>query len=287
MRAALSNRKPGTQEWDHVFDVSGFVKTTTAEAFGDLVTTLDGRVGSYVYVSSIMAYQPSDDLPWPESHPLRSESADRYGGFKVHAESTLFAAYEQRGFPAVVARPAAIYGPRNNIYDMEAAMFLRLRKGLPVLLPHSGTVTTSYGHVDDLCTALLLMGEHPAAQGEAFNITGEAVSAAEYVRELAELVGAESDVLHLSDDIVDRLTGPAFSHLFHRRHHGTLDTGKAASVLGFRPRWTFRTGHAQTYEWFCAELLPTLTDALSDPLWGAGFDLAYEAAVAEQARRKR
>ena len=40
-------------------------------------------------------------------------------------------------------------------------MFLRLRRGLPVLLPHEGLVTTSYGHVDDLCRNLLEMAQLP------------------------------------------------------------------------------------------------------------------------------
>ena len=35
------------------------------------------------------------------------------------------------GFPVSVVRPAAIYGPRNNIYDMETPMFLRLAAGSP------------------------------------------------------------------------------------------------------------------------------------------------------------
>ena len=82
------------------------------------------------------------------------------------------------GFPGSVARPAAIYGPDNNIHDMETAMFLRLRRGLPILLPHEGLVTTSYGHVDDLCRNLLEMAALPAAAGEIVNITGDGASVA-------------------------------------------------------------------------------------------------------------
>ncbi len=275
----------GGRDWDEVYDVSGFVKTTTAEAFADLVSCLDGRAGAYVYVSSIMAYEPSDTLPWPESLPVRTEPPSRYGGFKVFAERTLLTAHAERGFPASIARPAAIYGPRNNIYGMEAAMFLRLREGLPILLPHGGEVATSYGHVDDLCVALTTMAADPVARGEVFNITGEASSAVEYVTTLAAVVGAEPDVRLLPEGVVDQLTAPAFCHLFHRRHHGTLDTTKAARVLGLTPRYDLRSGHAQTYEWFRTELLLSAGNAMSDPLWGAGFDLDYEAEVAKSLRR--
>lgn len=269
----------GDGEWDVVFDVSGFVKTTTAAAFDDLVGRLDGRVGRYVYVSSIMVYRPSPRLPWPETRPYRDAPVTSYGGFKVHAERTLLDARERRGFPATIARPAAIYGPGNNIYDMEAAMFLRLRRGLPVLLPHEGAVRTSYGHVDDLCAALEVLARHPAAPGEAFNITGEAATALEYVRVLADVVGAEPDVRYLPDGLVQTLTGPAFCHLFHRRHHGTLDTAKAARLLRLAPPRDLRTGHEQTYARLLPDLEGQVGDTRSDPLWGAGFDLAYEAEI--------
>ena len=58
-------------------------------------------------------------------------------------------------------RPAAIYGPHNNIYDMEAAMFLRLVQGRPILVPHGGLVLNSYGHVDDLVDAIMVMCTAP------------------------------------------------------------------------------------------------------------------------------
>ena len=61
------------------------------------------------------------------------------------------------GFPGSVARPAAIYGPDNNIYDMELPMFLRLLQRRPILVPHEGLVVGSYGHVDDLCEAMITM----------------------------------------------------------------------------------------------------------------------------------
>jgi hypothetical protein len=55
-------------------------------------------------------------------------------------------------------------------------MFLRLLQRRPILLPHSGLVTASYGHVDDLCDAMLAMVGDARAVGEVFNITAEAVT---------------------------------------------------------------------------------------------------------------
>ena len=69
----------------------------------------------------------------------------------------MLARHAASGFPATVVRPAAIYGPDNNIFDMETPMFLRLLQHRPILVPHGGLVVGSYGHVDDLCEAMVAM----------------------------------------------------------------------------------------------------------------------------------
>ena len=279
VRAALAGR-----DWAAVYDVSGFVMAAGGSSFEDLVALLEGRTGRYVFVSSIMTYAPSGFFPWVEEQPVRAEPATTYGGFKAYAERVLLAAARDRGFPATVGRPAAIYGPRNNIYDMETAMFTRLRRGRPVLLPHGGLVTPSYGHIDDLCAGLLLLGRSPAAVGEVFNLTGEGVSAEQYVRTLAEVVGVEPDVVPVPDAVLPQLPGAAYGHLFAAKHHGVLSTEKARRLLGLPPARDFTTGHRETYEWFRASPLAEVDTALADPLWGAGFDLALEQEIAASLR---
>ncbi|WP_409329651.1 NAD-dependent epimerase/dehydratase family protein [Trujillonella humicola] len=279
MRAALASG-----DWDAVVDVSGFVKAAGGSSFEDLVALLDGRVGRYVFVSSVMAYAPTGVFPWTEDRPVRDEPPTTYGGFKVYAERVLLAAARDRGFPATVGRPAAIYGPTNNIYDMETAMFTRLRRGLPVLEPHQGLVATSYGHVDELCAGLLALARHPAAVGEVVNLSGDGVTAAQYVATAAEVVGVEPDVVHVPDEALPGLTPLPFSHLFLARHHGIVSTEKARHLLGLPAERDFATGMAQTYEWFLGSPLADAGPAMSDPLWGAGFDLDLEARVAAELR---
>ena len=151
---------------------------TDAENFLVLLDLLDGRAGRYVFVSSVMAYAPSwllsvagDGAGTPTIHRRPTE------GSRPSPKQAMLDRFAASGFAATVARPAAIYGPENNIYDMESAMFLRLRRGLPILLPHQGLVVNSFGHVDDLAAALLVMAAHPDAPGEIFNISGVGVTA--------------------------------------------------------------------------------------------------------------
>jgi nucleoside-diphosphate-sugar epimerase len=274
MRSALA----GT-EWDAVIDVSGFVMAAGGGQFEELLALLDGTVGSYVFVSSIMAYAPTGIMPWTEDQPWRDEPVTTYGGFKAHAEREILGRHAETGFPGTVARPAAIYGPDNNIHDMETAMFLRLRRGLPVLVPHEGLVTTSYGHVDDLCLNLLELSGLPSAAGEVYNITGEGVSARAYVETLADIVGVSPRILEVPTGFTDGR--PIHGHLFGAKHHGILSVRKAAEA-GLSVERGFRAGHEQAYAWFAGSGLVDAPDALSDPVWGAGYDFALEADVARR-----
>ena len=274
MTAALS----GTQ-WDSVIDVSGFVMAAGGGQFEDLIGLLDGCVGSYVFVSSIMAYAPTGLMPWTEDQPLRDEPQTTYGGFKAHAELIILERHAATGFPGSVARPAAIYGPDNNILDMEAAMFLRLRRQLPILVPHGGLVTGSYGHVDDLCVNLVEMAQLPAARGLVVNTTGQGCSSSEYVAQLAQIVGMDPHIVMVPDGF--DAPGPLFGHLFKERHHGILSLDRANSIGLTRERG-FRVGHEQAYDWFCVSPLVDAPDAMADPVWGAGYDFAAEAAAAKR-----
>ncbi len=281
----------GGRDFDQVYDVSGFVMAAGGTDIEGLVDLFDGRVGAYVYTSSIMAYDQSwaGVFPWREDQPSNPEGAASYGGFKAVAEAAMLERHAATGFPVSVARPAAIYGPDNNIFDMETPMFLRLLQGRPILVPHGGLVVGSYGHVDDLCHTMLLMATSTAAQGEIFNVSTDSVDVNRYIATLADVVGAEPEIVLLDDDLADELAagdGPSvYSHLFKTRHHAMMELSKVPSVLGHTPRYDLRAGHQHTYEWFCDRGWDQLDAPLDDPLWKQSWDFDAEAAVAERARR--
>jgi nucleoside-diphosphate-sugar epimerase len=279
MRSALMG-----SEWDAVFDTSGFIMAAMGSDMADLVDMLDGQIGAYIYTSSIMAYANSGIFPWREDMPTVDENANTYGGFKRATEEVLLERHARTGFPASIVRPAAIYGPDNNIYDMEMSYFLRLLRGYPILLPHDGLVVGSYGHVDDLCRVMVDMATLPKAAGEIFNITAESLTANEYVEVLSAIVGRPADVIQIPSAYVGKLEKPAYNHLFASFHHALLSTRKAEECLGFRPEYDFRSGHAQTFDWFMRSGLDRTADAPTDPLWFASYDFDYEAKIAETLR---
>ena len=214
MHAVLAGR-----DWDAVFDVSGFVMAAGGSDVEGLVDLLSGHDGRYVFVSSIMAYDQTmvGHFPWTENMPTNPDGVGAYGGFKAAAEASMLARHQLSGFPVTIVRPAAIYGPDNNIFDMETPMFLRLLQDRPVLVPHSGLVTGSYGHVDDLCTAMLELSGHPSAVGEVFNVSTDSVDANTYIDTLATVVGRSAKVVRVPDSMLPEITTPVFGHLFKNR----------------------------------------------------------------------
>ena len=287
MKAALGGR-----EFDAVFDISGFVMVAGKSDLDFLVELLDGQIGHYIYCSSIMCYKPSGNMPWPETNPYTDEPRETYGGFKAYTEQRLFEQHRKTGFPVSAVRPAAIYGPNNNIYDMEAPMFLRLLRGQPILIPHEGLVVCSYGHVDDLVRFQIDIAGQDAAKGEAFNLTNEAVTTQYYVETLADIVGKPADIVYVPEDQIDTwgfnwrepTTRPVYGHLFGRFHHSALSIKKAETLFGFENEYDFRSGHAHTFEWFMEEGMAQIGEDPSDPLWGGGWDFEREAEAAAALR---
>jgi nucleoside-diphosphate-sugar epimerase len=286
MAAAL-----GRREWDMVFDVSGFVMAAGGSDIDGLLDLLDGRTASYVYTSSIMAYDQSwaGVFPWREEQPTNPDGPASYGGFKAVAERAMLDRWADTGFPAAVVRPAAIYGPDNNIFDMETPMFLRLLQRRPILVPHGGLVVGSYGHVDDLCAAMISISQRSDLAGEVFNISGESVDVNRYIAVLASVVGAEPHTVAVPDELLPELSAPGapavHGHLFKVRHHAAVSIQKAQRMAGFRPHHDLAGGHRQTFEWFCEQGYDRLDGPLVDPVWKASWDFDAEAALAERIGR--
>ncbi|MEZ5263561.1 MAG: NAD-dependent epimerase/dehydratase family protein [Acidimicrobiales bacterium] len=121
--------------------------------------------GLRVPPGSIAAYAIGNGtFPWTEDLPL-STSRPWVRRPQGRGRTLAGATPRRRRFPSVVLRPAAVYGPHDNIPDGEMAMFLRLRQHRPVLVPHEGLVAFNYGHVDDLVDAMVLAATVPPHSG--------------------------------------------------------------------------------------------------------------------------
>ena len=252
VKRALENR-----EFDVAFDISAY----TTEALIPAIEALEGRVGRYVFCSTIAVYERSDSLPILESQPLSRDPSrsSQYGVDKVACEEYLAERWRARAFPYTVLRPCIVYGPHNSSPSSEFSFFARLRRKRPILIPGDGSNFLHFVHAGDLAQAFLSVSESGSSLGQAYNMAGpEAVSLKGYVNLLGKIVGVEPEVVVVPPDMVDDRGAPS-SIRYPWRRTAFFSTRKAQEQLGFHPR-PMSLGMAEAYRWY-------LTEGLDDRPW--------------------
>ncbi len=135
--------------WDACIDVSGYLPRVVEQS----ARLLRGRVGRYLFISTVSVYAPgerdttTEDSPLIElEDPTTEDVAAHYGGLKVLCERVVSGLYGER---ATHVRPHLVAGPgdhtRRFTYWSEA-----LAAGSPVLAPGDGSDPVQYIDARDL-----------------------------------------------------------------------------------------------------------------------------------------
>lgn len=135
------------------------------------VAALAQGVNRFVHMSTIAVHGHDVTGTMDETTPLRPPKGDDYSESKVEAEHALLQ-LARNGLPAVILRPACVYGPFSRIFitrPMEA-----LPEGRFHLLGQANGPSNMV-YVDNLIEAILRSVEAPEAtvKGEIFTITDE------------------------------------------------------------------------------------------------------------------
>ncbi|MEW1911306.1 SDR family oxidoreductase [Kitasatospora sp. NPDC085895] len=163
--SALSDRR-----WDAVVDVAGY----DPHVVGRSVATLRGRVGRYVFVSSlsVLADQSTPQDEEGELLALHKGMApeDAYGARKAACERVVLDAFAQQ---ASIVRPGMIVGPHDPT-DRFAYWPRRFARGGRVLLPGDPTDAAQFIDVRDV--ADWIVGCAVQDRGRVFNVTGPTIA---------------------------------------------------------------------------------------------------------------
>jgi nucleoside-diphosphate-sugar epimerase len=198
--------------------------------------------GRFVLAGSLAAAGPSRDGR-TEDQPL--QPAEWYGESKAEAERVALS-FAGR-LPVTVARPPRIMGPG----DRENLLFFRIAAARVVLRFLGPDLPLSWIDVGDCARGFTLLGEHPAAPGQAFFLASpERTSVEGLQRAVARALGvaprtipvppALLRALAAGADLVTRVTG----------HELPLNRKLARQVLA--PGWTCRTDKAERLLGFSA-----------------------------------
>ncbi len=140
----------GTRRWDAVIDNSGYIP----RHIRDSAQLLKGRVGRYLFVSTVAAYQgvgkicmetsPLRSLSNPENEQLTGQS---YGEMKAEGDRIVRELY---GAAAIIVRPTYVVGPGDET-DRFTYWVARTAEGGVVVGPRADAKDLQTVDVRDLC----------------------------------------------------------------------------------------------------------------------------------------
>jgi 2'-hydroxyisoflavone reductase len=236
-------------DWEH--GTSGRQVEATALIF-------DGKVGRYVFMSSVAAYgdglnHHEGDALAPDDHP------NPYSRNKAMSERALFRLHQRTGFPIVTLRPPFVYGPGNPFYR-EAFFWDRFRAGRPVILPSEGHRLMQFIYVHDLVDLAIKVIESRNTIGHAFNTSNaRAITQHELLLDLARVVDARTpELIAVPREFVHRAGGRAMGS--EKLYFGdyfdvpaiTQIITKSQRMLAFKPT-DFEQGLKATYKAYLAK----------------------------------
>ena len=217
------------------------------------------RVRKVVYCSTCGVHGNVRAWPADESAPVAP--ADHYQATKFEGEIVV-REFVQRGLPAVILRPAAIYGPGDP--ERFLMLFRRAHSGRFMMFG-DGRVHYHPLYVDNLVDAFLLAAHSPRVHGEAYLVADEQYCTLnELVTAIGEALGVPVRITHLPfaplwlaafacEALFKPL--PAEPPLFRRRvdwfrQNRAFDIRKAKLELGYAPKIDLKEGLARTARWY-------------------------------------
>lgn len=242
-------------EWDCVVNWIAF---TPGQVQRDL-DLFANKTRQYIFISSASCYQtPLQNPVITERTPL-SNPFWQYSRDKIACEELLMKAFRENGFPATIVRPSHTY---SNVIPIplggwtEYTTVDRIRKGLPVVVHGDGSSLWVLTHAEDFAKGFNGLIGNGEAIGEAVHITSDEVLTWDQShRQLAEAVGAEANIVHVTSDKICR---------FDPEYVGSLLGDKTASVIfdnskikglvpDFKATIPFAEGIKKVIEWFDAD----------------------------------
>lgn len=213
-----------------------FVMTNVLGTQTLLEAALEAGVRRFVHVSTDEVYGSIDKGSWTETQPLAPNSP--YAASKAASDLLVRAFHVTHGLPVLITRCSNNYGPYQNPEKMIPLFLTNLLEGKPVPLYGDGGNIRDWLHVDDHCRGIQLVAERGRV-GEVYHIGGGTELSN---RDLTErLLAATSRDTSFVRPVPDRKG--------HDRRY-SLDIGKVAGELGYRPAIGIEDGLARTVEWY-------------------------------------
>jgi nucleoside-diphosphate-sugar epimerase len=159
-------------------------------------------VERFMHFSSVGVYGYSSNPgnPVKEDDPKVTPPLNNYNVSKWEGEKIIHKYIREKGLPATIFRPGAIYGSRSEygLYLVFKMTYDERRKKKKLILG-KGDKIEAFLHVEDMCRAVIHAYDKDEMIGEAYNIADDThVTSAEFYKLVnRELFGVEKGFFHL------------------------------------------------------------------------------------------
>lgn len=223
------------------------IRINTALIYNTLEWIRRSRIGKVLFTSTSECYAGTIDafgytIPTPEEVPLCIEDISHprftYAVTKMLGESGFLNYGRMLGFEITVVRYHNVYGPRMGFKHVIPHLVVRFRKGEEPFKVYGHDQTRAFCYISDAVKGTVLAMEQPGTNGQIYHIgTQEEITIGDLIRYAGELMGFTGTY----ED------APTYPGSVSRR---CPDITKARTQLGFSPEVSWKTGLAETVNWY-------------------------------------
>lgn len=221
-----------------ITDPEIFVRTNVLGTQVLLDAAKETGVKKFLHVSTDEVYGELDFDPttfFTEKTPLQPNSP--YSASKASSDLLVRAYHETFGLPINITRCSNNYGPYHFPEKLIPLTISRVLNDQKVPVYGNGGNIRDWLHVHDHCAAIDLV-LHQGVNGEVYNVGGHNERTnLEVVKTIIKILGKSEDLIEF---VKDR---PG-----HDKRYA-IDPSKLEK-LGWKPKYTFETGIAQTIQWY-------------------------------------
>ncbi len=207
------------------------------------VRAFSGRVGHYIFTSSVDAYtKPAAVYPIAENAEREPPKEFLYGYNKARCEDLFFAAHKSGKLAITVIRPGHTYGERGNNLLHPAGFgncyIDRMKRGMPVILHGNGQSVWPTCHRNDVAAAFVGAICNEKAMGRGYHVTGgELMTWQQYHEGIAKAMGYSApQFVYIPTDALVRLIPEQAGILckYNFTYNNIYDNTAAREELGFK-----------------------------------------------------
>jgi NAD dependent epimerase/dehydratase len=214
-----------------------YVRTNVEGTLNVLEAARRFEIDRLVHTSTSEAYGTARYTPIDEAHPLQGQSP--YSASKIAADKLVESYHRSFQLPVATLRPFNTYGPRQSARAVvptiigQALMEDRVKLG-------SLDPVRDLTFVADTVDAFLRIATNDAAIGQVINAgTGHGVTVGELAALILRLMNSPKAI-----ELDPERLRPASSEVFVL----ICDAQKAATTIGWKPRWSLENGLARTID---------------------------------------